>query len=247
MTVEPAGQGTMLGRPSLASGGDPSRIGYRLQILSTEHWGLLATRSLTWNEIFTRASMFLSALSGALVALALVAQVSSFGDSFTIFALVILPVVFFLGLTTYVRLIQATREDRLWVTGMNRLRAGYLEIAPELAPYLITSPHDDFAGMLVTAGAPQAGWKSLLFPFVTTPSVIWVIDGVLAGAILAIAIGELGALPPVAFGAGAAGALATVVAGLAFGRRVVLKWFDGVRPLNPTTISSSEATNRILS
>lgn len=35
----------------------------RLQILATEHWSLLATRSMTWNEMFTRASMFLTVLS----------------------------------------------------------------------------------------------------------------------------------------------------------------------------------------
>src|SRR6266513_6315027 len=76
----------------------------RLQILSTEHWGLLATRSLAWNESFSRAGMFLSALSGAIVALALVAQASHFGEGFKLFAFVILPVVLFVGVTTYIRL-----------------------------------------------------------------------------------------------------------------------------------------------
>jgi hypothetical protein len=46
----------------------------RLQILSTEHWSLLASRSLAWNESFSRGGMFLATLSGAIVALALVAQ-----------------------------------------------------------------------------------------------------------------------------------------------------------------------------
>jgi len=69
-----------------ASGGDQTRIGYRLQVLSTEHMSLLATRTLTWNEIFTRSSMFLSALSGALVALALVAQATALGAALAIHA-----------------------------------------------------------------------------------------------------------------------------------------------------------------
>lgn len=46
----------------------------RLQILSTEHWSLLASRSLGWNEVFSRTTMFLATLSGAVVALALVAH-----------------------------------------------------------------------------------------------------------------------------------------------------------------------------
>ena len=42
----------------------------RLQILSTEHWSLLASRSLAWNESFSRAGMFLTTLTGSIVALA---------------------------------------------------------------------------------------------------------------------------------------------------------------------------------
>jgi len=60
----------------------------RLQILATEHWSLLASRSLAWNESFSRAGMFLSTLSGGIVALALVAQASAFGDGFTLMAAV---------------------------------------------------------------------------------------------------------------------------------------------------------------
>ena len=37
----------------------------RLQILATEHWSLLATRSMGYQESFSRAAMFLSVLSGA--------------------------------------------------------------------------------------------------------------------------------------------------------------------------------------
>ena len=29
----------------------------RLQILATEHWSLLASRGMTWNETFARAGM----------------------------------------------------------------------------------------------------------------------------------------------------------------------------------------------
>ena len=65
MTIERASLGALPELPPLGSGGDLSRIGLQLQVLSTEHWGLLSARSLSWNEIFARASMFLSALSGA--------------------------------------------------------------------------------------------------------------------------------------------------------------------------------------
>jgi hypothetical protein len=42
--------------------------------LATEHWSLLATRSLTYTEALNRVTIFLAILSGAVIALALVAQ-----------------------------------------------------------------------------------------------------------------------------------------------------------------------------
>jgi len=74
-----------------ASSGGGSPAAMHLQVLATEHWGLLATRSLAWNESFTRAGMFLTTLSGAIVALALIAQATDFGAGFMLFALVVPP------------------------------------------------------------------------------------------------------------------------------------------------------------
>jgi hypothetical protein len=82
----------------------------RLQILTTEHWSLLSTRALSWNEAFSRASMFLSALSGGVIALALAAQATSFDDRFTTFALLLLTPILFLGIATFVRLVEINRE-----------------------------------------------------------------------------------------------------------------------------------------
>ncbi len=64
--------------------------------------------------------MFQSVLSAAVIALALVAEASAFGSGFTASALVVLPVVLFLGLTTYVRLVAINHDETRWVLGMNR-------------------------------------------------------------------------------------------------------------------------------
>jgi hypothetical protein len=61
-------------------------------------------------------------VSGAIVALALVAQVTAFGEGFATFALLILPVVLFVGVATFLRLVAINREDVAWVVGMNLLR-----------------------------------------------------------------------------------------------------------------------------
>jgi uncharacterized membrane protein YphA (DoxX/SURF4 family) len=48
-----------------------------MQILTTEHWSLLSSRSLAWNEAFARVGMYLTALTGAMVALGLVAGLNA--------------------------------------------------------------------------------------------------------------------------------------------------------------------------
>src|SRR2546421_6703983 len=109
-----------LGDAEPTAGASPAM---RLQILSTEHWSLVASRSLAWNESFSRAGMFLSTLSGAVVALGLVGGASGFGEAFTLFALVILPVVLVIGVATYLRLGASNYHEALCVVGMNRIRA----------------------------------------------------------------------------------------------------------------------------
>ena len=165
----------------------------RLQILSTEHWSLLASRSLAWNESFSRAGMFLTTLTGAIVALALVAQASAFGDAFTLFALVILPVVLFIGVTTGMRLGASNYHEAKCVVGMNRIRAAYLQLAPDLERYFVMSAHDDAQGIGITMGVSPGGavyWIGQMLA--GTPTVVMIINSVLAGAIAAVAAVRFG-------------------------------------------------------
>ena len=168
------------GNAASAPTGVPPSV--KLQILSTEHWSLLASRSMDYNESFSRASMFLSLLSGAVVALALVAQATDFRDGFDVFALVLLPVVLFVGLATFVRLVQVNNEDVQWTLGINRLRHAYLDIDPSVGPYFVTAWHDDEYGLLVSFAARPGGWR-FVHGFVTTPGMLAVVDGVLAGVL----------------------------------------------------------------
>ena len=174
-----------------AAGGAGVSPAMRLQILSTEHWSLLASRSLAWNESFSRAGMFLSTLSGAIVSLALVAQATSFGSGFTLFALVILPVVLFIGLTTLIRLGGSNYHDAMCVIGMNRIRAGYLELAPDLERFFVMGVHDDVPGITLTMALPP-GTSNVLHGFAATPAVVSVINSVLVGVIVALIALQLG-------------------------------------------------------
>ena len=137
------GRGPISRRPPGAS---PTPVQIRLQILSTEHWSLLASRGLAWNESFSRAGMYLSTLSGAIVALSLIGGVDGFHDAFFVVALVVLPVMLFVGIGTWLRMGATNYHDAITVIGMNRIRAAYLEIAPDLEPYFVMGVHDDAAG-----------------------------------------------------------------------------------------------------
>ncbi len=206
----------------------------RVQILAMEHSSLLATRSLTWNEIFSRAGMFLTLLSAAIVALALVAQASSFGPQLPQFALLLLPVVLFVGIVTSERLKHANIEDAGLVLGMNRLRHAYLEIAPELEPYFITEHHDDIAGFQQSYGLGyRFGLVSLLSG---TAELVGIISALLSGVIAALIANQLGMTEP---GIIAIGVITTVAAGVLFALRTRQVYNSSQREYHPRFARSS--------
>jgi hypothetical protein len=151
----------------------------KLQILATEHWSLLATRSMVWNEMFSRAGMFLTALSGSVVALSLVAQAADFDDEFRILSLLMLPVVLVIGIGTFLRVSAANNEDVGLVIGMNRLRNAYLQIAPDLEPFFITGYHDDRAGIMRTYAVDAQMVPSRVLS--STEMLVGFVDAVVAG------------------------------------------------------------------
>jgi hypothetical protein len=203
----------------------------RLQILSTEHWSLLATRSMSWTESFSRTSMFLSTLTGSVVALALAAQAMS-GEGFAVFSLLLLSVVLFLGLATYARLSAINVEDAHWVVGMNRIRHAYLELAPDLEQYFISGSTDDPEGVMKTFAA-TTGSGNTLHAFVTTPGMVAVIDAVLAGVIAGIVAGALGAALVISIATGVVAFLIVIAVLMAYGLRSWDRYLTTQKPLFP--------------
>ncbi|MBV8300430.1 MAG: hypothetical protein JOY68_00725 [Candidatus Dormibacteraeota bacterium] len=56
------------------------------------------------------------------VALAFIGQVSNLGTPFFVFAFVLLPALFFVGVVTFERVLQTSKEDGLLAMRINRLR-----------------------------------------------------------------------------------------------------------------------------
>lgn len=174
-----------------------------LDILTTEHWSLLSSRSLGYQEIFGRATTFVAILSGTLVALALLAQAMRFGSETLLFALVLFAVCLFIGLATFVRCVEINYEDARWIAGMNLLRRAYLEIVPGLEPFFVTDHEPAPDRQSLAHGAPQH-LRNLGSSLTTTSSVVAALNSALAGALAT----DMGALlgvrlvPDLALGAG---------------------------------------------
>lgn len=176
-----------------------------LQILSTEHWSLLSARSLAYNEALTRAGMFLSFLSMSFVALALVAQAMPFNQDFLLVAGLVLAFDLIIGVLSFGRIMDATLDDLRALHGMSRIRHGYVEITPVVAPYFTTSYYDDPAGVFRAYSAPEMshGLRAVAHGLTTSSGMVGLIvslvSGVLAG-VVALALGWTGGVVLVAAG-----------------------------------------------
>lgn len=152
------------------------------QLLTTEHFTLQGARNGTISEANGRLGHYLSAVGSGVVALAFVADVSELGPVFLAFSAVIFPVLIFLGVATYVRLIQIGIADTHLAQAINRVRHYYLEVAPVAGNYFSFPHHDD----------PQAVGKTMRpfhFPlqgFASTPGPVSLINSVLTGAFASI-------------------------------------------------------------
>ena len=146
-----------------------------LSIVTTEHVALQGARSATIAESTGRATVFLGAVSGGLVALGLIATATGVGSAFTAFGLVLLPTLSFLGLVTFERVLQSGIEDHYYARRIAELRSYYFDRSPGLARYLLNVPPE---ARLQTQGLPIRRWQD----FLTVAGMVAVITAVLAGS-----------------------------------------------------------------
>jgi hypothetical protein len=218
----------------------------RLQILTTEHWSLLASRGLAWNEAFARAGMYLSTLSATLVALGLIGGIDGFGDVFFTFAYVVLPVVLFIGIGAWLRMGISNYHEAQTVFGMNRIRGAYLEIAPDLEPYFVMGVHDDPAGIGITMALPK-GTPVLVHLISSTPFLVVILNAVVAGAIAALVLVRSVAAPAAVVVLGAvAVSIVMLILQMAVARRNIAIGQRSIQPLFPTPDGATEPVARRL-
>jgi hypothetical protein len=174
---------------------------------TTEHFTLQTARVATVSEANGRASIYLAALSSNLIALAFIGQMSRLGAAFYAFALILLPVLAFVGLVTFQRLVQSSIEDIAYAQRVARLRAFYLDVAPGLEEFLLVARGPRAGGSLHHESLRPSARQLML----TTAGMVAVVNSVVIGACAGLAvsgvpIGSLG----VALAVGAVAGVATL-------------------------------------
>lgn len=156
-------------------------------MMTTEHYTLQSAQAQEISDINGRSSLFIGALSSALIALAFIGQLSRLGTAFFVFSFVLFPALFFMGIVTFERVIQSTYVVIIYARGINRIRHLYVETAPQLQPYFVLSSHDDSQSVVSSVGIRITWWQI----FLTTPGMIAVINSLLVGVLVALLLSSL--------------------------------------------------------
>jgi hypothetical protein len=163
---------------------------------------------MTWSEVMSRITIHLAVVSSFLVVLALTVNVTGFSTSFRVMAIGFAAAALVMGTLTAVRVNLASREDAELICAMNRLRHAYVELAPEIAPYLTASTHDDERGLMHTYALGQR--RNVVLHIVgSTAFFLMIVNAIVAGTLGALVADVLGA------GSGAV-AVTGVVSGIVY-------------------------------
>ena len=165
------------------------RLGPAVTMATTEHFNLQTARAATISEANGRASIYLAAVSSNLIALAFIGQMSRLGSAFYAFSLLLLPVLAFVGVVTFQRLVQSSLEDIAYAQRIARLRNLYVAVAPELEPYLLVSPRRPAEMLLGGRPLGPSRWQLTL----TTAGMVAVVNSVVIGASAGLVVAAFGA------------------------------------------------------
>ena len=179
--------------------------------MSAEHFTLQGARAAAITESTSRATIFIGSVSAGLVALGLIAKATLIGTAFYAFGLILLWTLSFMGFVTCDRVLQSEIEELHYAERIARLRAFFLDSAPELTHYLASVPP---SRRLAILGLRSGYWPA----FRTTAGMIGVVTAVLTGS-------AAGLLATIAAGHSAvAGFVTGAVVGAAV--LVALMWFQ---------------------
>lgn len=190
--------------PRLSDAGDAKPAW--ITLLTTEHYNLQMQRIATISDANGRASVFLGAVSAGLIALGFQDVGHGQAAAGTVFAVLVLSSLLFLGLVTFARCLEVALDDWEFVTRIAHVRAAYIQLVPELEAMLSASWGDEAVNVMLTGR-----WRPLQKMLSVAGSVA-VISGVLFGADIGALIYGFETSLSIAIAGGALGALLLIAA-----------------------------------
>jgi len=159
-------------------------------VVLAEYAMLQASLKLSWDLIQQRTSVFFGVLSATAVAIGLVAQAQGASMALGPFTAVALAIVLFVGLSTFLRVVQALQEVAIIILGMNRIRHFMRDSATPRATRLFALPvNDDEASLHRGIGGMHGhGAEGMQrgYGVLQVPGVIAAINAALAAVAVAI-------------------------------------------------------------
>ena len=149
-----------------------------LTALVTEHFVLQTANNSTYAEAASRSTLYVMALSSALVATGFVAGST---NVLAPFVAIVLPAISLLGLFTVVRLVETSLESMHCLSAIASIRAHYRTLGPIAARYFTPE-----SGRWPEARPPSLHLGPALAFFGTTASMIAVINNLVAGVGIAL-------------------------------------------------------------
>lgn len=202
---------------------DIDRRALLMQAVGSQYGRLQAARSATIAESSSRSSLYLTSLTGAVVALSFVAQASRFAETFFVFAVALLPVVFFLGTVTYYRLLQTGIEDVIYARALSKIQAFFGELDQERAGLFEDTSVDQVG--LARLGLFALRWQQ----FLSSAAMVAIVNAVVGGVFIAMTVASFVELVPLSVIG--IGAIAAVLIAFAFLRHQWRTWMRVAKAL----------------
>jgi len=184
-----------------------------MSALVTEHFVLQSARSTTVSEAVGRAAVYLTCVSSSLVAFGFFAAAT---HRLAPVVATVLPALIILGVFTFVRLVETSVENLVFLRRIEAIRRYYVTLDPAAAAFFASAD-----GEAATALASTGMRANVTEMFFTGASMVAAVTGILAGAGAALLLDAARVPAPAAVIAGVAAAL------LAFGLQMLWMYRRG--------------------
>jgi hypothetical protein len=182
-----------------------------MSAMTTEHFVMQTAIGITISEAGQRATIYVMALSSALVAMGFALDA---GGSFLPFVATVLPAIFLLGVFTALRMVDVAAENNQAYIAIARIHKFYRTLGPE-AEIHFAAKHGRWPE---SSSGPSIRMGALAGYLTTAAMMIGTINSIVAGAGIALMLRWLGADMVISLGAGTVVALA-LLAGFFFYQR----------------------------